>query len=534
MTTTIGNAAVNLTANLDGLDAGMEAAAKAVESTTARMNRAVATTGRIGDRFDALEGKVKAVSRTFNDARGALELFGASGTALAPIASKIGGVADAFGSLTAIFRGGALSAGGGLAAVVPILGAVVTAATTAYGAYQLFAGSTEDASKAQKELDDALAFAEARMRTASEQALELEMAERRQALASLEAAKAIQTEAAAQLQADREFAAAALAEAQAQGARPARRGTLRQGLGQSAAQGLAADLAVIDQALAAAQAAAQRTEAAIGAVLRPQAVDPARSGGSSAAAQVGELEAALDRAAQGLGQQRLSTAQLEAGRRVLEETVTPAERYAARMAELNDLLAAGAINQETFNRAVDAANGTLGAQESKVAGLSKDLTVYGDAIGNAFGEAVLRGRELDDVLKNLANTLAQQIFRQTVGNQITSGISGLLGGVFGGGLKGFAGGGRTPVGEWFTVGEQGPELMKFDTPGTVLPNGVSPGNAGGGYTDARVYNIDARNSTLSAAQIAGIVRAASDDAIARVPDLARRGGAFSRDTRGRR
>lgn len=40
----------------------------------------------------------------------------------------------------------------------------------------------------------------------------------------------------------------------------------------------------------------------------------------------------------------------------------------------------------------------------------------------------------------------------------------------GGTMRAFAGGGRTPAGMPFLVGEKGPEILQFDTPGTVTPN----------------------------------------------------------------
>lgn len=74
---------------------------------------------------------------------------------------------------------------------------------------------------------------------------------------------------------------------------------------------------------------------------------------------------------------------------------------------------------------------------------------------------------------------------------ILNGIGSLFGG--GGGIKvptkGFAGGGRTPIGEWFTVGENGPEKMKLGVPGFVLPNGVAAGGGGFSYVDASRYNF---------------------------------------------
>ena len=102
---------IDVTANIDGLTSGMQAAARQVESSAAQMNRAVATIGRTGETFDRIESKVKQLNRTFSDARGALQLFGSGGAAVAatlgPVGSAVGNIADAFGSLSSVLRGGA-------------------------------------------------------------------------------------------------------------------------------------------------------------------------------------------------------------------------------------------------------------------------------------------------------------------------------------------------------------------------------------------------------------------------------------------
>lgn len=59
----------------------------------------------------------------------------------------------------------------------------------------------------------------------------------------------------------------------------------------------------------------------------------------------------------------------------------------------------------------------------------------------------------------------------------------------GGTMRTFAGGGRTPAGMPFLVGEKGPEILRFDTPGTVTPNHrIANAGAGGGQTDNILLN----------------------------------------------
>lgn len=560
MANAIATLPVDITANLDGLTSGMNAAARQVETSTAQMNRAVATVARTGDTFDRVEGKVKALGRTFSDARGALELFGAGGAAaagaLSPIAGAVGNIADAFGSLASVFRGGA--AGLGLSAIVPVLGAVVTAATAAYGAYRYFASSSDEAATANKKLEEAIKLAESRMETAEALSKRLAEAKRQEAIATLRNAEAIQQETLAGIQADQAFAAEGAAEAQRQAANPGRRGTLRQNTARTAAE---AAPGVLDELAAAArQAEAQLalTQARLQALLNPSADERATAsrGGSGATGAVNALEDSLNRLAESAGQVRIPTDQLNEAAQLMEQLRTPTEIYADRMARLNILLESGALNQETFNRAAAAAQATLDGVQTRVEGVSKAYTGYGDAISTAFGEAIFRGRSLIDVLNNLAQTLAQQVFRQTIGNTLANATSSLIGNVFGssgkpglfsgmfgsgltpapgklvldGGVKMFAGGGRPPVGVPSIVGEAGPEWFVPDRAGTVLPSGTVPL---AGTTYAPVISIDARHSRLSAAEIRGIIDAANAEVMARIPDQARRGGGWSRSVRGR-
>jgi len=86
----------------------------------------------------------------------------------------------------------------------------------------------------------------------------------------------------------------------------------------------------------------------------------------------------------------------------------------------------------------------------------------------------------------------------TLGGLIGASAGGPLGGLIGGalgGILGFADGGRPPVGRFSLVGERGPELVKFDRPATVYPNGVMPtgvDSLGGGqhfHGDIHVHGV---------------------------------------------
>ncbi len=117
------------------------------------------------------------------------------------------------------------------------------------------------------------------------------------------------------------------------------------------------------------------------------------------------------------------------------------------------------------------------------------------------------GQAVGDIIKQLALLIIKLELVKAVESQLgptgttLGGGTGGLSSIFsiGKSLLGFAGGGRPPVGERVRIGENGPETMVFDRPGTIIPNG---GNLGG-----NVINIDARGAVEgTASQIASALK----------------------------
>lgn len=159
---------------------------------------------------------------------------------------------------------------------------------------------------------------------------------------------------------------------------------------------------------------------------------------------------------------------IDRGVTVTDNMRTAQEIYNDRLEELNELLAAGTINQQTFSRAVKQAHDTL--EDSQVAteksnDLARDL---GMTFTSAFEDAVVAGGELSDVLRGLEQDLIRLVMRQLVmqplldaGTSFFSGLSfggtGAPSGLGPGINRGFATGG-THTGGFRMVGERGPEL----------------------------------------------------------------------------
>lgn len=104
--------------------------------------------------------------------------------------------------------------------------------------------------------------------------------------------------------------------------------------------------------------------------------------------------------------------------------------------------------------------------------LAKDL---GLTFSSAFEDAVIAGKKFSDVLKGLAQDIARIVLRRTVTEPLGNALSGMLKDVlpsFGGGK---ASGGAVYPGQYYVVGEKGPEVLLPNTSGTVVPNGALGG-----------------------------------------------------------
>jgi tape measure domain-containing protein len=169
-----------------------------------------------------------------------------------------------------------------------------------------------------------------------------------------------------------------------------------------------------------------------------------RASGGAAAADRGVADAA--RAAADADRDR--TALMREGETLTASVRTEAERYADTLANLNNLLSAGAITQDTYNRAVAAADPAIKAAQEASRRIEQDNTRTTDRITSFFGDAFARAfegtgngfRGLMESFKRaaistFASIAAQAIIRPIVA-PIVSGLGlGGLGGSSGGGLN---------------------------------------------------------------------------------------------------
>jgi hypothetical protein len=145
------------------------------------------------------------------------------------------------------------------------------------------------------------------------------------------------------------------------------------------------------------------------------------------------------------------------GARVYEETRTPLERYAAEQARLQELMAAGAISADVYNRKIlqsatayqDAVTGAAEAT-ANAGDLAKDL---GMSFSSAFEDAIVGGRGLRDVLKGLEQDIVRIVTRRLVTEPLGDAITKMLQG----GIKSATGGGGSGGG----IGDIVSQLASF-------------------------------------------------------------------------
>lgn len=188
--------------------------------------------------------------------------------------------------------------------------------------------------------------------------------------------------------------------------------------------------------------------------------------------------------------------------RVFEQTRTPLESYQAEIARLNELLAAGAITQDTYNRAVLQAQDAFDKAGKGAAQTAQSVGGSINSMFSGFGSSiagVIKGtKEWSDVLTDLLGQLAQLALSGLTGGGGSSGGGG-IGGILSslvGGLIGFKNGGSIMPGG--TGGIDGQVVAFRKSPSEQVDIYKPGGDRGGSVGYAPVYNIDARGADQAA------------------------------------
>ncbi len=163
---------------------------------------------------------------------------------------------------------------------------------------------------------------------------------------------------------------------------------------------------------------------------------------------------------------------------VFDSTRTDVEKYQASIQRLDELLLAGAISQDTFNRAVAEADDVLESASKKTEEVNETARELGFTFSSAFEEAIVSGNSFREVLRGMAQDILRIFARKAITEPLASGFSSVFSNFNFGSLFGFADGGRPRAGVPAIVGERGPELFIPDRAGTIIPNHALGGGGG--------------------------------------------------------
>ena len=241
----------------------------------------------------------------------------------------------------------------------------------------------------------------------------------------------------------------------------------------------------------------------------------------------------------------------ERGAAIFEATRTAAERHNIEIEELNGLLATGAINQDTFNRAVEQAGEQFERAADSGEELTRTMQRFSDQTVSGL-ERVFQGVEsLSDAFKRLGfeilrsglNAFSSSIdFGSLFGSgSAAGGTSGIVAGdnpladLFGTfGFPGLAHGGFLRKGEIAQVGERGIELAVGGPQGTsIIPQGFSPPDvrgAGGGGSVKVTQNFDFRGADDSViARVQAMLGPFKEEVIHDLRARVQQGGQMAKD-----
>jgi hypothetical protein len=181
----------------------------------------------------------------------------------------------------------------------------------------------------------------------------------------------------------------------------------------------------------------------------------------------------------------------------MQESLTPAEQFKLKSAEINAVWAQLKSNSPTHSVPADvvaALTRELLLANPEFQKLKEASTEFGKDLASELNAAVFATKSWHDALTDILKDLAQIILKYEVlqpleklfagGSSGTGGFLGIFAGLFGGG---HAYGGRPSSDQVSLVGENGPELFVPDSSGSIVPNG--------GFGGVTIYNtVDARGS----------------------------------------
>ena len=150
------------------------------------------------------------------------------------------------------------------------------------------------------------------------------------------------------------------------------------------------------------------------------------------------------------------------------------------------------ISQETFERLMGKVRERYEALTPSLLNFNQLAKTGAESLASGLTDAIMQGKSLADVFKNVVKQLAAMILKALIFKAIEIGLNFLAPGLGTAVVGGKAVGGPVNQGKSYLVGEKGPELFTPNNSGKISTHAQtfrSQGGGGGQYTN--VYNISA-------------------------------------------
>lgn len=219
-------------------------------------------------------------------------------------------------------------------------------------------------------------------------------------------------------------------------------------------------------------------------------------------------------------------------KKLYDDTRTPLEKMNIQMAELDRLLAMGAISWDVYARAtLDATDAFVEVKDTGVSALEElkyAVQGWGRNFTDVMTEATMTGKFN---FADMANSIIRDLIRIQIQKSITdplvkAGTSFLDSALGTGKVDGArAMGGPVTAGQSYLVGENGPEIFIPNSSGQIDNN---PSGGGSGVTVHQTINLSAGVSQTVRAEVIGMMPRIMEATKAAVADSKRRGGSFGK------
>jgi hypothetical protein len=219
-------------------------------------------------------------------------------------------------------------------------------------------------------------------------------------------------------------------------------------------------------------------------------------------------------------------------KKLYDDTRTPLEKMNIQMAELDRLLAMGAISWDVYARAtLDATDAFAEVKDTGVSALEElkyAVQGWGRNFTDVMTEATMTGKFN---FADMANSIIRDLIRIQIQKAITdplvkAGTSFLDSALGTGKVDGArAMGGPVTSGQSYLVGENGPEIFIPNSSGQINND---PSGGGSGVTVHQTINLSAGVSQTVRAEVIGMMPRIMEATKAAVADSKRRGGSFGK------